>query len=65
MDKTEALINIGINGSDNFGCQLSSDFGIPNYQYDCFNDQAPSCKTNRGLNHYENVCVGDRTERNN
>ena len=37
INKSEALINIGINGFDDFGCKVTTEGRYPNYQYDCTN----------------------------
>lgn len=42
---------------------MSSAFLIPNYQYDCTNSYAPTCKTNQGLNSFESICLSDQTEK--
>ena len=49
-------------GRDKFGCDASSEFLVPNYQYDCTNDKAPKCETNEDLNLFQLVCLGERTE---
>lgn len=50
---------------DLFGCDLSSAFKIPNYQFDCTNRVAPNCATNEGKNLFEPSCLSDYTEHNN
>jgi hypothetical protein len=55
------MINIGVHGAyyDDFGCDLTSAFKIPNYLYDCTNSDEPLCSTNNDGNIFMEVCVGD------
>lgn len=46
FDKTEAVINLGIEGKDDFGCNFTTRFKVTNYQYDCTSSVAPICNTN-------------------
>jgi hypothetical protein len=62
FEKTEAMINLGIEGKDDFGCSFTTRFKVPNYQYDCTNSIAPVCHTNENRNRFLSVCLGDRTE---
>jgi hypothetical protein len=45
-----ALLNFGVEGRDNFGCDLTTALKIPNYQYDCTNNYQPQCLTNGNHN---------------
>ena len=62
LEKSEALVNIGIAGTDNFGCQVTTEKIMPNYQYDCTNPRAPFCQGNNNNNHFNLVCVGSVSE---
>ena len=44
------------------GCQLTQQKSMPNYQYDCTNPFRPSCPINQNNNHFNYVCVGERSE---
>lgn len=55
------MINVGVQGRDKLGCDISTEFRIPNYQYDCTNNAAPPCGSNGGLNAFHPICVGDRS----
>lgn len=57
------MINIGVNGFDNYGCEVTSLKKIPNYQYDCVNPTPTDCSTNGGNNFFNNVCLGTVTEK--
>jgi hypothetical protein len=47
----------GISGYDKWGCDISSKFGVPVHQYDCFNPTQPACSDGKTVFHTE--CVGD------
>ena len=53
---------MGIEGRDKFGCDLTTDFDIENYQFDCTNDHRPFCRTNNNNNYYIHACIGERSE---
>lgn len=63
LNNSEGLINLGVEGRDLFGCGISSEFRIPNYQYDCTNQIAPQCPT--GFNSFHAICLGERAQRSN
>ena len=63
MKQSEALVNLGVEGRDNFGCGLTSAFKIPNYQYDCTNRNHPACGGNDGKNVYASSCLADVSEK--
>ena len=46
----------GINGTDEWGCQLATTLKVPVHQYDCFNVQKPACVGGEMVFHAE--CVG-------
>ncbi len=54
------VYSYGIDTEDNWGCQLSREFGVTVHQYDCFTPHRPSCKGGRTV--YHNECIGPRTE---
>ena len=51
----EVAYSYGINGADNWGCQVSKTLNIPVHQYDCFNTAVPGCAKDAQF-HAE--CVG-------
>lgn len=63
IDRSQGIINIGINGYDQFGCEVSSVKKIPNFQYDCTNPAQPYCPSNENNNRFSSICVGSVTER--
>jgi hypothetical protein len=50
----------GIDTEDNWGCQVSREFGVPVHQYDCFTPHRPSCQGGRAV--YHNECIGPKKE---
>ena len=60
---SEGIINIGISGYDNFGCQLSTIKSMSNNMYDCTNARVPPCSTNSGNNKFNYVCIGSVSEK--
>jgi hypothetical protein len=56
---------LGIHGFDNFGCDLTSSHVMPNYQFDCTDEHRPQCTTNQNNNIYEDVCIGEISEKKN
>lgn len=46
----------GIEGRDAWGCDLSREFGIPIYQYDCFDTRRVECPG--GLFNFHEECIG-------
>jgi hypothetical protein len=53
---TEVAYSYGINGADNWGCQVSQTLTVPVHQYDCFNTAVPGCPGGDARFHAE--CVG-------
>ncbi|HEX6163658.1 MAG TPA: hypothetical protein VFZ31_09850 [Vicinamibacterales bacterium] len=51
----QVAYSYGINGADNWGCQVSKALNIPVHQYDCFNTSVPGCAKD-AIFHAE--CVG-------
>lgn len=62
LNQTEALINLGVEGRDNFGCDLTTRKHMPNYQYDCTNSIQPACSTNSNSNVFSPTCLGEKSE---
>ena len=56
----QAAYSYGIGSEDNWGCQVSRQFGVNVHQYDCFVDKAPPCEGGRFVFHKE--CVGARRD---
>jgi hypothetical protein len=52
MGANAAAYSYGIEGRDDFGCQLEKEFGFVLHQYDPFDTRRPSCNTGR-TNFYE------------
>jgi hypothetical protein len=51
------------------GCLITTDFPMPNYQYDCTSysysgEKVKVCETNRGADVFSPICIGERTEKN-
>jgi hypothetical protein len=63
LKQSEALVNIGINGYDNIGCNIMIDNSIPNYQYDCTNFWVPFCLGDWKYNYFSYACIGEKTEK--
>lgn len=63
LERSEGLINVGINGYDQFGCDLTTAHPMGNYQYDCTNPSRPACKTNNNANNFSYACIGAKTEK--
>ena len=56
----QTAYSYGIAGEDSWGCQVSREFGVTVHQYDCFNDDRPSCDGGHFVFHDE--CVGPKAE---
>jgi hypothetical protein len=52
----QAAYSYGINGTDNWGCQVSRQLAIATHQYDCFNTEVPACAG--GDTRFNAACVG-------
>lgn len=59
-DGIQSAYSYGIAGEDSWGCQVSRNFGVTIHQYDCFNDDRPSCDGGHFVFHDE--CVGAKAE---
>jgi hypothetical protein len=55
-----AAYSYGIGDEDEWGCQVSRQFGLKIHQYDCFTATRPACEGGRFVFH--NECVGARRE---
>ena len=62
ITNSEALINLGIENRDNFGCDFTSYRKVPNLMYDCTSKIKPPCATNDDKNRFYHTCAGDVTE---
>lgn len=63
INHTQGLINIGIMGYDEFGCNLTTKYNFMNYQYDCTDKKGDgACATNQGRNRQNIFCLSDLTE---
>lgn len=60
LGAVQAAYSYGINGYDDWGCDVSIRFAVPVHQYDCFNLDRPRCWRGKAIFHPE--CVGPRTE---
>ncbi len=56
LGSVRAGYSYGINGYDQWGCDVSRTLRIPVHQYDCFNVEKPSCPDGTTIFHAE--CVG-------
>ena len=52
-----AAYSYGISGYDGWGCRVSTKFGIPVHQYDCFDPRRPACAGGDLRFHQE--CIAD------
>jgi hypothetical protein len=59
LGAVESGYSYGIGGYDKWGCDVSTRFGVPVHQYDCFNTMAPACRGGNMSFHAE--CVGPST----
>ncbi len=60
LGEVEAGYSYGIDGYDQWGCDISTRSRVPVHQYDCFNTTQPSCRRGRTIFHAE--CVGANRE---
>jgi hypothetical protein len=56
----DSAYSYGVGHNDDWGCQVSRQFGVTVHQYDCFNPARPSCAGGTFLFH--NECVAARAE---
>ena len=57
LNDVQAGYSYGINGYDQWGCDISTKRRVPVHQYDCFNTTRPVCSGGNTIFH--NECVGD------
>ena len=64
LQDSVALINIGVQLEDKFGCQLTTEFPMPNYQYSCTVPNYQSkCSTNGGISYFaHNICAHENLQ---
>ena len=60
LGEAQGVYSYGIGGTDDWGCEVGSRFGLPVHQYDCFNLEQPVCNDGgRFVFHAE--CIGPET----
>jgi hypothetical protein len=62
LDDARSGYSYGINGYDQWGCDVSTRLKVPVHQYDCFNLTVPACGSGRTVFHAECVAAGPRYE---
>ena len=60
LKEVEAGYSYGISGYDQWGCDISSRFGVLLHQYDCYDTRQPACPAGKTTFHAE--CVGGSGE---
>ena len=56
----DAAYSYGVGYNDDWGCQVSREYGVPVHQYDCFDPARPTCEGGTFIFH--NECIGPRSE---
>jgi hypothetical protein len=56
MDGVQSAYSYGIDGRDEWGCDISEKYHLPVHQYDCFNTTRPVCSGGKFIFHEE--CIG-------
>ena len=56
MAAAQSGYSYGIDGTDDWGCEITEATGIPIHQYDCYNTTVPEC--GRGPTMFHAECVG-------
>ncbi len=59
LSPAQVAYSYGIDGGDDWGCDIARELGVPVHQYDCFNPTRPVCEGATFLFHDE--CVGGVT----
>ncbi len=59
MGDARAAYSYGIDGRDQWGCDVSRRLDTTVHEYDCFNHTRPQC--DRGALQFHEECIGDRT----
>jgi hypothetical protein len=62
LDDVEVGYSYGISGYDQWGCDISTKFGVTVHQYDCFDTTQPACASGRTVFHAECVSDSSRSE---
>jgi hypothetical protein len=57
----QTAYSYGVGKNDDWGCEVSTRYGVPVHQYDCFDPARPVCDTGQFVFHDE--CIGDHKER--
>jgi hypothetical protein len=57
----QTAYSYGVGKNDDWGCDVSTRYGVPVHQYDCFDPARPACDTGKFVFHDE--CIGDHKER--
>jgi hypothetical protein len=52
----ESAYSYGVGPNDDFGCQVSTRYGVPVHQYDCFDPSRPACP--EGVFVFHDECIG-------
>lgn len=61
LSQSQVAYSYGIDGRDEWGCDVSRQYSLNVHQYDCFNVKQPTCEGGQFTFHAE--CVGDTTSR--
>ncbi len=56
MSQVQSVYSYGIDGRDEWGCDISRAYHLPVHQYDCFDPRRPVC--DGGQFHFHDECVG-------
>jgi hypothetical protein len=56
MSQAETAYSYGIDGRDEWGCDVSRAYHLPVHQYDCFNPKRPVC--DGAQFHFHDECIG-------
>lgn len=62
MEHSKAIVNMGIENADSFGCEITRKYPINNYVYDCDRPYAAwMCWANDRMV-FEKKCFGEKVE---
>jgi hypothetical protein len=61
IGRARAAYSYGIDGRDEWGCQVARELSIPLHQYDCYNTTIPPCPGTHAF--FNAACVGPQSER--
>jgi hypothetical protein len=61
IEGLQTAYSYGVGTNDDWGCDVSTRYGVPVHQYDCFDPARPVCSTGTFVFHDE--CIGDHKER--